>query len=214
MPKKAIFWDNDGVLVDTEPLYFEATRTVLAEAKIDLGREDFIRISLQQGRSVFDLARRRGHDEERCAAMRIERNRRYGTLLAERAGALPFVEETLRRLHGRVTMAIVTSSLKEHFDLIHERTGLLTYFDFVLTRQDYRQTKPHPEPYLTALKRSGLTGDDCLVVEDSERGLKSAHAAGLACAVIPNALTRGGDFTCAHAILNDIRDVPHLLAGN
>jgi beta-phosphoglucomutase-like phosphatase (HAD superfamily) len=52
---KALLWDNDGVLVDTEELYFRATREVLLEVDIDLSRNLFIRISLEQGRSAFDL---------------------------------------------------------------------------------------------------------------------------------------------------------------
>lgn len=206
---KAIFWDNDGVLVDTEHLYFRATQRILEEhAGIALSRADFIRISLQQGRSAFTLATEQGFDAGQCERMRQERNALYAQMLADEAEAIDGVEDTLQRLHGRLQMAIVTSSLGEHFDIIHRRTGLLQYFDFWLTRENYRRTKPHPEPYLSALQRSGLQPEDCLVVEDTERGLKSAVAAGIPCLVIPGELTRGHDFTGARAVLNDVRELP------
>lgn len=209
---KALFWDNDDVLVDTEHLYFRATQQVLGEsAGINLNRNDFIRISLQQGRSVFTLARERGFDVETCEQMRQERNDLYAQLLSREAEAIDGVEETLQALQERLQMAIVTSSLGEHFDIIHGRTGLLKYFDFWLTREDYRQTKPHPEPYLSALKRSGLQPEECLVVEDTERGLKAAVAAGIPCLVIPGELTRGHDFSVAHGILQDVREIPSFL---
>lgn len=208
---KAIFWDNDGVLVDTEPLYFKATREVLADAGVFLSAEQFIRISLQQGRSAFDLARDQGATAQELEAMRRERNRRYSALLAVGVKPLLGVEQTLRSLQGRCLMAIVTSSLREHFDLIHQSSGLLQYFDFILTREDYQHTKPHPEPYLTALERSGLLARQCLVIEDTERGLQAAHAAGIDCAVIPNALTKTGDFSKAVRVLQHIGQVKELL---
>ncbi|KIH77006.1 haloacid dehalogenase superfamily, subfamily IA, variant 3 with third motif having DD or ED [Geoalkalibacter ferrihydriticus] len=208
---KAIFWDNDGVLVDTEPLYFQATREVLAETGVALSREAFIRISLQQGRSAFDLARDQGATPRELEDMRRQRNERYSALLAHAPPALPWVKETLHALHGRCRMAIVTSSLREHFDIIHRNTGILGYFDFILTREDYQHTKPHPEPYLTALKRSGIAPAHCLVVEDTQRGLQSSVDAGLACAVIPNGLTGDSDFSRACHVLGDIREVIGLL---
>ena len=74
-------------------------------------------------------------------------------------------------------MAIVTSSPKNHFHIIHSRTGFLEFFDFYLTREDYTNSKPSAEPYLLALQKSGLNSQDVLVIEDSPRGLKAAKAA-------------------------------------
>jgi HAD superfamily hydrolase (TIGR01509 family) len=60
---------------------------------------------------------------------------------------------------------IVTNSKQDHFALIHQTTGLLTYFHFVLTASDYMHSKPHPEPYLMAVKRSGFRKEECLVID-------------------------------------------------
>lgn len=207
---KGIFWDNDGILVDTEPLYFRATREVLAGFGVELTQQQFIDISLKDGRSLFSLVAEHLTTAEMDAA-RQARNERYGELLSREVRILPGVEETLASLHGRALMAIVTSSRPEHFDLIHKRSGLLKYFDFVLTRDDYVSSKPHPEPYLTALRKSGLQPDACRVIEDSERGLLAARQAGLRCLVIPSPLTRFGDFSSAERILADVREVPAAL---
>ncbi len=204
---KGVFWDNDGVLVDTEHLYFQATAEVLAEAGIALTRETFIEISLRRGESVFSLAEAKGCNAEEREQMRLRRNIHYGELLRGNSHPLAGVEETLQALHGRCLMAVVTSSRRDHFEIIHQNSGLLRYFDFILTREDYTYSKPHPEPYLTALERSGLRAEQCLVVEDSERGLQAAVRAGLRCLITPGELTRGGDFTAACRILEDIRQV-------
>jgi HAD superfamily hydrolase (TIGR01509 family) len=83
-------------------------------------------------------------------------------------------------------MGIVTSSRSDHFALIHQRTGFLPYFRFVLTAGDYSRSKPDPDPYLRAIERSGVERDECLVIEDSERGLIAATAAGIRCIIVPN----------------------------
>jgi HAD superfamily hydrolase (TIGR01509 family) len=209
---KAVLWDNDGVLVDTEGLYFEATRRTLADAGVEMTREHYADISLRQGRSAFEMLCEGGMSTDKIQRLRASRDNRYSALLRSRPLVIDGVEETLAALHGTIRMGVVTSSRKVHFDLIHRSTGLLGYFDLVLTREDYRQTKPDPEPYRTALERTGLEARDCVVVEDTERGMLSAVAAGIRCLVIPNALNRNGDFSAAHEVLTDVREVAQVVS--
>ena len=81
------------------------------------------------------------------------------------------------------------------------------YFDFVLTCEDYKKSKPDPEPFLTAIKRTGLKREHCIIVEDSERGLDAAKAAGIRCIVVPHNLTRDNNFSGAYRVLDSIREV-------
>jgi len=203
-----IFWDNDGVLVDTEGLYYEASRDALGRIGFDLTEAQFAAISLATGRSVFELAT---GDEKRMDELRHWRNQRYSDLLKERHLLLPDVRETLDRLAPRKQMAIVTSSRRDHFELIHAGTDLLHLFSFILCREDYREAKPDPEPYLLALQRSGADVRNCLVIEDSVRGLAAAKAAGLTCWVIPSAQTQVQDFSAADRILSGVTEVARLL---
>ncbi|SNB47363.1 HAD family phosphatase [Geobacter sp. DSM 9736] len=205
---RAIFWDNDGVLMETEHLYFRANAEALAGAGVDLTPELFREISLRRGESVLELA---GEKEE---VLRPVRDARYRELLSAEARVFPGVPDTLARLKGRLPMAIVTSCRRENFLRMHQRSGLLTYFDFVLTREDYAASKPDPEPYLTACARAGLAPEECLAVEDSERGVKSALRAGLAVAAIPGELNAGGDFTAARWHLENVADLLPLLGLN
>jgi HAD superfamily hydrolase (TIGR01509 family) len=76
------------------------------------------------------------------------------------------------------------------FEIIHETRPITQFMDFVLVREDYKFAKPHPEPYLTGLKRFGATKEEALVVEDSSRGLSSAVAAGIDCAIVYNDFTK------------------------
>ena len=206
---RAVFWDNDGVLVDTEKLYFQATRELLQEAGVNLTEMLFQRISLREGRSAFDLALEKGVSQQEIDLLHAERNRRYTELVTGGVRILDGVEETLAKLGGRVLQAIVTSSRRAHFDAMHAKTGLRSHFDFILTREDYALSKPDPEPYRLAMKRSGCRPAECLVVEDSERGLRAAVAAGIRCIVVPNDLTRDGEFAGAWRILRSCREIPH-----
>lgn len=204
--QRAVLWDNDGVLVDTEGLYYEANRRAFAELGEPLSHADFVRLSLQEGRSVLSLLEERLGERE-IEALRERRNALYSEILREGVPVLPGVRETLAALRGRARLAIVTSCRRDHFELMHETTGLLAHFDFALAGGDYRRHKPHPDPYERAVARLGLPREACVVVEDSERGVAAAHAAGLRCLAVPNALTSGGRFDTAERLFRDAHEL-------
>lgn len=206
--KLTILWDNDGVLVNTEGLYFQACRAVLHAAGVEFSLEQFKEISLRRGESTFSPAAEAGLGEIEIERLRVLRNQLYGEMLQAQSCVIDGVEEVLQTLHGRVRMGVVTGSRRDHFELAHARSGLTKYLDFVLTQEDYEHSKPHPEPYVTAMKRHGLRPSQCVVVEDSERGLASARAAGLACLVVRSEWTAGGKFPGAWKVLESIREVP------
>lgn len=208
---KAILWDNDGVLVDTEGLYFRATREALERLGVRLSEARFIECFLKASQGFSRVAAEYGIDDRTLESARSWRNARYTELLRAGVPVIDGARQVLNELHGTVRMGVVTSSRREHFEIIHAATGLLDYIDFTLVREDYRQSKPDPEPYLTAMRQNDLSADECVVIEDSDRGLRAALAAGLRCVVIPQGLTQGLDFTGALCELTDIRQVPPLV---
>jgi HAD superfamily hydrolase (TIGR01509 family) len=205
---RAVFWDNDGVLVDTEILYFQATRELMARTGVVLTETLFKRISLTEGRSAFALVAEKGVSQEEIDRLHERRNRRYTELLEGGVRIMEGVRETLEELRGKVVQGIVTSSRRGHFETMHRGTGLLQNFDFILTREDFSLSKPDPEPYLKAMQRCGFGPKECLVVEDSPRGVEAAVAAGLRCLAVPNDLTRGSDFPGAWRVIGSCREVP------
>lgn len=207
MPLAAILWDNDGTLVDTEPLYFQATRELLATLDVHVTPEQYARIGLDEGRSIFDLAAERGVGREIIEARRQERNVRYMELISDGVPIRPGIPECLQTLRGRLTMGVVTSSQRDHFERMHESSGLLRYFDFILTREDFRNTKPDPEPYLVAASRFSLDPAACLVIEDTRRGVLSAKAAGMECWAIPSSFAPADGFPEADRVCASALDV-------
>ena len=208
---KAIFWDNDGVLVDTERLYFQATQETLESVGVTLNKEHYIEFFLRQGRGAWHLLEERGVAAADVERLRRRRNDLYSELLQREACAIDGVAGTLEFLHGKYVMGIVTSSRRDHFDIIHTRCNLLQYFDFVLTAADFARVKPHPDPYLSALDRAGADPADCIAIEDSERGLQAATLAGIRCVVIPTPLTAGGNFAGAVRVIDRVAELPDIL---
>jgi HAD superfamily hydrolase (TIGR01509 family) len=208
---KAILFDNDGVLVDTEALYFRANREVLATVGVDLDEAAYVELFLRQGTGAFHLAAARGVSPDEILALREARNRRYEEMVSQEEILIRGVLDVVRRLSQRFRLAIVTSAEPEPFARTHARTGLLPFFEVVVTRADTVRAKPDPDPYLLGVSRLGLPASECLVIEDSERGLRAAKAAGLACWVIPSGLTRGSDFTSADAVLTDLDEAAVVL---
>lgn len=197
MAFEAILWDNDGVLVDTEELYFRATREALAKAGVELTERLYVDHFLVDGRGAWHLAAEHGIPDVQIAELRAWRNARYNELLAVENVLLEGARDALVALRPHYRMAIVTSCRGEHFATMHRATRLLDSFELVLTREHYEEAKPHPEPYLRAIERMNLRPEKCLAIEDSERGLRAAKAAGLECWVIPRGLSRYGHFDLA-----------------
>ena len=208
---KAILWDNDGVLVDTEHLYRDATRAIMARVGFNLTDDQYRQLFLSQNHGAWHMLAEQGHSDAALTRMRAERDDLYSDLLRKRNHTIEGVEPVLQSLHGRFAMGVVTSSQRKHFEIIHAQTNLLRYFDFVLAREDYANSKPDPEPYLAGIAKTGFRADECIAVEDTPRGLTAATGAGIKCIVIPNGLTADGDFSGAHKVLRDIRELPALL---
>lgn len=204
-----ILFDHDGVLVDTERWYYQAGRRALADIGFTVDQDQYLQ-DMNQGLGTWARARAAGIDERTIGRQREVRNAYYQEYLRTEPLEIDGVVETLAELSPHVRMAIVTTAKRVDFDTIHERRRIREFMDFVLVREDYEHAKPHPEPYLAGLRRFGATTKGTLVVEDSPRGLASAVAAGIDCAVVHHDFTRAGDFSRATYrvdTLSELKDI-------
>jgi len=208
--KKYILFDHDGVLVDTEYWYYTANKRVLTEMGIELMMEQYLEIMIQ-GRSCLDLIATKGADKEKVTQARERRNQYYQNYLKKENIEIPGVEKVLKELSLNYKMAIITTAKKQDFALIHKDRNIVSYMDFVLVREDYEKSKPHPEPYLKGVKQFGCKKEEVLIVEDSERGLNSAVAAGIECAIVYNEFTKAHDFSKATYKINSLSELESLL---
>ena len=211
MNGRFLLWDHDGVLVDTERWYFEATRIALARVGVELSQAQYLELAAAGG-SCWELARARGLGDRDVEVGRADRDGLYQEFLRSEAIEIDGVAEVLAELAPRHRMAIVTNARRSDFELIHARRDLLRHFEFVLTGEDYARSKPDADPYLAGLSRFGAEVGRAFALEDSARGLRSALAAGLPCIVIRSEFTASEDFTGAFRVVDSIREVPSLLA--
>ena len=208
--KKYILWDHDGVLVDTEQWYYEANCKALEELGIIVDKAVYLDF-MQDGKSLWSFAYEEGFPEKTISEQRKKRDAYYQDFLLNENIEIPGVEETLATLCKVFSMAIVTTSKRKDFDLIHKDRSIVKFMDFVLTVEDYGSAKPDPEPYLAALQKYGAIPEEALVIEDSGRGLKSAVAAGIDCIIVENAFTSTHDFTSAKMVLKSLSELIKIL---
>jgi HAD superfamily hydrolase (TIGR01509 family) len=187
---KAILFDNDGVLVDTERLFFEATREAFSADGVLISPDQWATWYLAEGRRSREIGILLGIPQLQIEATIENRDRLFWDNVEAGVPVLPGVREALRHLSKGYRLAVVTGASRSHFARVHSYTGLTGFFELVVARDDYDEPKPSPECYLMALQTLGVAPQECLVVEDSPRGAAAAVQAGARCAVIPTPLTK------------------------
>ena len=210
--KQYILFDHDGVLVDTEFWYYRAGERALADIGFTLDRDQYLR-DMTQGMATWAQARAAGVDEQTISRQREVRDVYYQEYLRTEDIEIEGVLQTLEELADTYRLAIVTTSKRADFALIHEERSILDYMEFYLDREDYERAKPHPEPYLRGLERFGATAAETVVIEDSARGLESAVAAGIDCIVVANEFTASHDLSKATAKVATFRELPSAIKG-
>ena len=204
---EAVLFDSDGVLVDTESLFFDTTQRAFRRLDLDLTPEIWGSRYLAVSTSSREVALSLGADPKRVDEVLEERNRQFRRLLQKASVLRPCVRETLTRLQGVVKLAVVTGGDREHLALAHATSNVLSYFEVIVTSDDCANDKPHPEPYLSAVRQLGVDAKRCLAVEDTPRGLASVRSAGVPCVVVPTELTCRLPFPGALAIEQDLSGV-------
>lgn len=199
----AILLDMDGLMVDSEPIFWEVARS----------------LAHKHGKTVTDSTLRSMMGRSRIEAMQIlagdckitsESPESPESLLIAReqmliqrysAGVLPMpgLIDLLKHVHGKLKLAVVTSSPKAFTDVLLPAMGVTSYFDVVQTGDEIDRGKPDPQIYLRTTERLGVEGGDCVVLEDSHAGALAGHRAGAFVIAVPTPLTADEDFTFANA---------------
>lgn len=208
--KKYILFDNDGVLVETEKWYFEANKKALKLLGLNLEMEFYQNIMVKGG-SAFELAVLHNIEHNIIEKHRSIRDSFYQEFITTKDISIQNVKDTLKELSKRYKMAIVTTSRRVDFELIHKNSGITNFMDFVLCVEDYKRAKPHPDPYLKGLEKFNSKDFEAIVVEDSQRGLESSKRANIDCIVVKNEFTQKQDFSKADYFINNIEELKKLL---
>jgi len=206
---KALIFDFDGLIVDTEWPDYESWQQVYQQYGCELGVETWGQIVGGNGASDFDP---HTYLEELCGKrldreeIWVSRRKQYlGELSAQ--PILPGVLDYLDEAETRGLQLAVASSSPENWVRGHlARLGLYQRFDAIKTADDVTRTKPDPELFIATLDALSLTVGDAIVFEDSPNGVVAAKAAGLFCVAVPNRLTAQLKFNGADLRLNSLAE--------
>jgi HAD superfamily hydrolase (TIGR01509 family) len=213
-PLSAVIFDKDGLLLDTETV----VRKAMFDACTDLGytMEDALHLSLIGGARDSTDERLRAHFgpgfplevyRERCRL-------HFEHICREEIPVKPGARELLMFLKQHAIPAgVATSTNRARSEENLRRTGLIEFIDALVTRDDVRFAKPHPECFLRAASLLGVAPAECLALEDSHHGIRAAHAAGMAAIMVPDMLQPTPEIEplCA-AIVDSLVEVHALLA--
>ena len=213
-PVRAVVFDMDGLLVDSEAVFRDAMMHVARERGHDLPLEVFLRMVGLPGPSSRAVAL--AHfgddfpiDEFNEAAWRHARAHHDEIGVALKAG----VTELLDHLDDAgLPRAVATSS--SHMAVEHQlgRNGLIERFQAIVAAGDYARGKPNPDPFLKAAERLGVDPAYCMALEDSHNGVRAAHAAGMMTIMVPDLLDPTEEMrTLCVRIARDLHEVHDLL---
>lgn len=209
---RALLLDMDGLMVDTEPFYWEVAH----------------RLAREHGKRIGDSSLRKMMGRSRIEAMQIlideagiggttpeELLARREALLIDRyrAGVEPMAGllDLLRRFHGLLKLAVVTSAPQAFADVLLPGIGVSGYFDVVQTGEAIARSKPDPLIYQLAIEQLNVRPEECVVLEDSSAGVASGHAAGAFVIAVPSSLTVNEAFPQADARVVNLREAQEVI---
>ncbi|MBZ5560090.1 MAG: HAD family phosphatase [Acidobacteriia bacterium] len=219
---KAIVFDFDGVIANSEPLHFQAFREVLAGEGIPLTEDDYYGRLL----GFDDIGVFRAVSGERGAGWTAARVRELAARKAVRLEALeqgrsvlfPGAADAVKRAAAAAPLAIASGAIGAEIRRVLDRERLAEYFTVIVAAEDTPSSKPAPDPYLHAVallahiadRADGdpVTAAECVAIEDSRWGLESARAAGLKTVGVaqtyPASELAGADLVIANIEILDI----------
>ena len=180
--KTAVIFDMDGVVIDSEPLHERASQRVFSAYGIELDNSVFEPFKGKTDRDIVTFLKEE-HDIQGASVDELLQQKRdsYAAFIDELnpiPGAISFIQQVAISYR----LALTTSASRRNQELAFQKFNLYPFFETVITSNDITHPKPHPEPYQVTVSQLGLTPEECVVIEDSTNGVRSASAAG--CIVI------------------------------
>lgn len=213
---KAVIFDMDGVLLDTESVCRKCWRRAGGEMGISDEAELFRACVGQNVNDTMLLLSSRLGGEERARSFYARTGELFHEVESGRGLSLmDGAAECLSRLRdGGIRLAVASSTRRTAVERQLSAAGILGLFETVTTGDQVEHSKPEPDIYLRALGSLGLGAGEAVAVEDSPNGVRSASAAGIRCVMVPDQIPADGEMRrLAWRVVGSLRDVPPLVLG-
>lgn len=207
MEFKAVIFDKDGVIVDSEPLQFRSSQEVLAEYGYVFTIEDHKLLAIGRAGSTFYPAVQKKYGIADIEIFKERRRARYIELAAEFLLARKGVVKLMRRLY-RLHIPIAVASGSSSKVLMHDlkKFQLHGYLKVIVSGEGYK-SKPDPEIFLVTANKLGVKPEECVVIEDSRAGVEAAKSAGMYCIAMPHEFTAHQDFSIADEVASSFAEI-------
>jgi HAD superfamily hydrolase (TIGR01509 family) len=209
MTIKALIFDFDGLILNTEEPAFESWQMIYRDhgADLDLALWQANIGTVDLFDTVAHLETLVGRSLDRVAV--LEQRQAYKEALSVDLVVLPGVRELLEAaVAAGLRLGLASSSDRAWIQHWLQRHDLARYFNCVRTRDDVDNPKPAPDLYLSAAAGLGVPPEQCVALEDSPNGLRAALAAGMRCVVVPTAITAALDYSGAAFRLTSLAELP------
>jgi beta-phosphoglucomutase len=218
---RALVFDFDGVLADSEPLHLRAYQEVLSPYGVTLTRDEYYGCYLGYDDvgmlTKLAAARQWPLDARRLETLLAEKGRVFDEIIESTDVLYPGAADCIARMAAAFPLGIASGALKHEILAILRRNRLEGHFRFVVASGDTANSKPAPDPYRRASELHGLPPEACLAIEDSVWGIESAKAAGLSCVGITHTYPRASLGPADRVVesLEEITpDLVYAMAGN
>jgi HAD superfamily hydrolase (TIGR01509 family) len=201
-----LIFDLDGLLADTEKLHCRAYQDALAKFGFKLTENHYSEHWILKGGSIGEFITARGLDID-PELVRLTKAERYEELVVSTAEPMPGANSILSRMTGWKKLALATSSYEDAAYAVLKALNIGVYFSCIATRSTVTRIKPFPDLFLYVARSLGEKPDNCLVFEDSEKGIIAAQAAGMKSIAVPNIHTFDHDFSKATVIVPSLEVV-------
>ena len=207
---KAVLFDMDGVIVDTEPLHHKAYKMMFDDVGIDVSDSMYRSFTGQSTRGICEFLCK--HFDLTLEPITLEKGKRahFTKLFFEDPDLqlLDGVEDLIKNYHSNgLTLVVASSASMFTIDNVMKRFNLDSYFKDKLSGADLKASKPHPEIFINAAKAAGVSNSECFVIEDSTNGIIAAKEADIFCVAYKSAHSKDQDYTRADMTISDYKDI-------
>jgi HAD superfamily hydrolase (TIGR01509 family) len=182
---EAVLFDMDGVIIDSEPLWSEAERQLLARRNLTYSEQLKPLLMGLDSREAVRILKKHYDLGESVEELVDERNQLVSELIQQHGQAIPYALELIQQVrNGGVKTVVASSSPYALVELVVVKLGIGPLLDLVLSGDEVSRGKPAPDIYEIAAKTLGVAPECCLIVEDAPNGVRAAKAAGMRCVAI------------------------------
>ncbi len=209
---KAVLFDMDGVIVDTEPLHHKAYNNMFTDFKIDVSESMYQSFTGQSTMNICKVLCEHFNLDAHPTEL-VERKRIHFKDLFFNDSSLSLIDgvlDIIKDYHGNgLTLVLASSASMTTINNVFTRFGLDQYFVAKLSGADLKASKPHPEIFIKAAEASGFNGSECIVIEDSTNGIKAAYDAGIYCIGFDSLNSKNQDYTLANKVVSKFTDITY-----